>query len=144
MVFTGAGIGMTTPALMLSVQNAVDTDDVGAATSAMTTVRSMGSALGAAVFGAVLTGRLNSELAQNLGPTGRRIDPALLRGSPDQIAQLPARVQHGVIESFADALSTVFLAAVPIAILAFVIVVFLPELPLRTREEMLEPTSPLA
>ena len=144
MVFTGAGIGMTTPALMLSVQNAVDTDDVGAATSAMTTVRSMGSALGAAVFGAVLTGRLNAELAQNLGPAGRRIDPALLRGSPDQIAHLPARVQHGVIESFADALSTVFLAAVPIAILAFVIVVFLPELPLRTREEMLEPTSPLA
>src|SRR5262249_16508849 len=126
MVFVGAGIGMTTPALMLSVQNAVDTDDVGAATSAMTTVRSMGSALGAAVFGAGLTSRLNSELSQNLGRAARRIDPALLRGSPEQIAQLPARVQHGVIESFADALSTVFLTAVPIAIVAFVIVLFLP------------------
>jgi len=144
MVFVGAGIGMTTPALMLSVQNAVDTDDVGAATSAMTTVRSMGSALGAAVFGAVLTSRLNSELSQNLGRAARRIDPALLRGSPEQIAQLPARVQHGVIESFADALSTVFLTAVPIAIIAFVIVLFLPELPLRTREEMLELETPLA
>ena len=51
-----------------------------------------------------------------------------------------------MIESFANALSTVFLAAVPIAILALVIVVFLPELPLRTREEMLdvEPTSALS
>src|SRR5262245_31983367 len=143
MVFVGAGIGMTTPALMLSVQNAVDTDDVGAATSAMTTVRSMGSALGAAVFGAVLTGRLNSELSQNLGRAARRIDPALLRGSPDQIARLPERVQHGVVESFADALSTVFLAAVPIAVISFVIVVFLPELPLRTRADMLEPTAAL-
>jgi EmrB/QacA subfamily drug resistance transporter len=144
MVFVGAGIGMTTPALMLSVQNAVDTDDTGAATSAMTTVRSMGAALGAAVFGAVLSGRLNAELSANLGRAARRIDPALLRGSPDQIAGLPEKVQHGVIESFADALSTVFLAAVPIAILAFVIVLFLPELPLRTREEMLEPSTPLA
>jgi len=135
---------MTTPALMLSVQNAVDTDDTGAATSAMTTVRSMGAALGAAVFGAVLSGRLNAELSANLGRAARRIDPALLRGSPDQIAGLPEKVQHGVIESFADALSTVFLAAVPIAILAFVIVLFLPELPLRTREEMLEPSTPLA
>ena len=64
--------------------------------------------------------------------------------TPEQIARLPEKVQHGVIESFADALSTVFLAAVPIAILAFVIVLFLPELPLRTREELLEPTLPMA
>jgi EmrB/QacA subfamily drug resistance transporter len=144
MVFVGAGIGMTTPALMLSVQNVVSTDDVGAATSAMTTVRSMGSSLGAAVFGAVLTDRLNAELAQNLGRAARRIDPALLRGSPDQIAQLPGRVQQEVIESFANALSTVFLAAVPIAIVALGIVLFLPELPLRTRAEMVEPTTPMA
>ena len=31
MVFVGAGVGMTAPALILSVQNAVDTDDIGAA-----------------------------------------------------------------------------------------------------------------
>jgi EmrB/QacA subfamily drug resistance transporter len=144
MFVVGAGVGMTAPALILSVQNVVPTDDVGAATSTLTTVRSMGASLGAAVFGAVLTDRLNAELSQNLGRAARGIDPALLRGSPDQIAQLPERVQHGVIESFADALSTVFLAAVPIAILALVLVLFLPELPLRTRSELLEPTSPLA
>jgi hypothetical protein len=128
---------------MLSVQNTAATDDIGAATSAMTTVRSMGASLGAAVFGAVLTGRLNAELSHNLGRAARGIDPALLRGSPDQIARLPTEVQHGVIESFADALSTVFLAAVPIAILAFVIVLFLPEIPLRTRSEMLDPSMPM-
>jgi EmrB/QacA subfamily drug resistance transporter len=143
MVFVGAGIGMTTPALMLSVQNTVDTDDIGSATSALMTMRSMGSSLGAALFGAVLTGRLTAELSDNLGPAARGIDPALLRGSPDQIARLPDAVQHGVIESFADALSAVFLVAVPIAILAFVIVLFLPELPLRTRAEMLEPSLPM-
>ena len=138
MILVGMGIGMTTPALMLSVQNAVPTQDIGASTSALTTLRSMGSSLGAAVFGAVLTARLNSELAQNLGRVARRIDPALLRGSPDQISALPARVQAGVVESFADALSTVFLAAVPIALAALAIVVFMPEIPLRTRDEMLE------
>lgn len=141
MFFVGMGIGMTTPALMLSVQNAVRTSDIGAATSAMTTVRSMGASLGAAVFGAVLTSQLDSELAQNLGPVARRIDPALLRGSPDQIAALPPRVQAGVVESFSDALSVVFLAAVPIALVALVLALFLPEIPLRTRDEMLEPTA---
>jgi hypothetical protein len=79
-----------------------------------------------------------------LSRAARRLDPELLRGSPDQIARLPERVQAGVIESFADALSTVFLAAVPMALLALAIVIFLPELPLRTRAEMIEPTVPMA
>lgn len=141
MVMVGAGIGMTTPSLMLSVQNTVPSADVGSATSMMTTVRSMGASVGAAVFGAVLTARLDTELAANLGRAADRIDPALLRGSPEQIAQLPEQVQTGVVASFADALSTVFVAAVPIALLAFVVVCFLPELPLRTRSEMLEASA---
>jgi len=147
MVFAGAGIGMTTPALMLSVQNVVPTPDVGAATSMMTTVRSMGASVGAAVLGAVLTGRLDRELSENLGRAAQKIDPALLRGSPDQIQALPKAVESGVVESFANALSAVFLAAVPIALVALMIVCFLPELPLRTRSEMVEnvePTPPLA
>jgi len=41
-------------------------------------------------------------------------------------------------------LSTVFLVAVPIALVALVLVVFLPELPLRTRSEMVESTPPMA
>jgi EmrB/QacA subfamily drug resistance transporter len=139
MAAAGAGIGMTTPALMLSVQNVVPTPDVGSATSMMTTVRSMGASVGAAVLGAVLTARLDNELAANLGRSARGIDPALLRGSPEQIGALPDAVQAGVIASFADALSTVFLAAVPIALAALVLVSFLPELPLRTASEMVEP-----
>ena len=93
MVIVGAGIGMTTPAIMLATQNAVPLGDVGAATSTLTTVRSMGAAVGAALFGAVLTNRLTSELAANLGRAARGIDPALLRGSPEQIATLSPKVQ---------------------------------------------------
>jgi EmrB/QacA subfamily drug resistance transporter len=147
MMLAGAGIGMTTPALMLAVQNIVPTPDIGSATSMMTTVRSMGASVGAAVLGAVLTGRLDTELASNLGRAARDIDPALLRGSPEQIQALPAVVEAEVVQSFADALSAVFLAAVPIALVSLVIVCFLPEVPLRTRHEMVEeadPTPPLA
>ena len=142
MVIVGAGIGMTTPAIMLATQNAVPLQDVGAATSMLTTVRSMGAAVGAATFGAVLTNRLTAELAANLGPLARGIDPALLRGSPEQIATLSPRVQAGVVESFGGALSTVFLAGVPIAIVALVVVLFLPELPLRTRFEIVDAEPP--
>lgn len=144
LVFVGAGVGMTNPPLMLAVQNTSPVDDIGAATSALTTVRSMGASVGAAVFGAVLSARLTTELASRLGDAARGIDPALLRGSPEQIAGLPTHVQAGVVDAFANALSTVFLAGVPIALVALGVVTLLPELPLRTRAEMMEASTPLS
>ena len=99
---------------------------------------SWAAAVGSAALGAILSTRLTVELTAHLGRLARGIDPALLRGSPDQIATLSPRVQAGVVDAFAGALSTVFLAGVPIAIVAFVIVCFLPELPLRTRMELID------
>ena len=87
MVFAGAGIGMTTPALMLAVQNVVPTPDVGSATSMMTTVRSMGAAVGAAVLGAVLTSQLDQELSSNLGRAAPSHRPGAVAGEsrPDRV-----------------------------------------------------------
>ncbi len=53
---TGLGLGMTT--IVTPVQNAVDMRDMGVATSATTFGRSLGGAIGAALFGAILTSRL--------------------------------------------------------------------------------------
>jgi EmrB/QacA subfamily drug resistance transporter len=50
----GMGIGTLFPTLTVSVQNAADPRDMGAATATLAFVRSLGSALGVAVFGAVI------------------------------------------------------------------------------------------
>ena len=50
----GLGLGTLFPTLTVSVQNAVDPGDMGAATATLSFVRSLGSALGVAVFGAVI------------------------------------------------------------------------------------------
>lgn len=50
----GVGLGTLFPTLTVSVQNAVDPRDMGAATATLAFVRSLGSALGVAVFGAVI------------------------------------------------------------------------------------------
>ena len=50
----GLGLGTLFPVLQISVQNAVNPADMGAATATLTFVRSLGSALGVAVFGAVV------------------------------------------------------------------------------------------
>ncbi len=50
----GVGLGTLFPTLTVSVQNAVDPRDMGAATGTLAFVRSLGSALGVAIFGAVI------------------------------------------------------------------------------------------
>jgi len=138
MAIVGLGIGMVAQVLVLAVQNAVDRRDLGAATSASTFFRSMGGAVGVAVFGALLSHRLR-ELLPNLpagaGAPGAGTDSGRLLGTPDAIHQLPPPVGDAVVEAFAESLQTVFLAAVPFALAGFLVVLFLPELRLRSATE---------
>lgn len=135
MFVTGAGIGMVMQVLVLAAQNAVERKDLGVATSGATFFRSLGGAVGVAVFGALLTHRLGETIPARLSAAGVPVDqlagagPTL--GSPEQIAALPEPVHTAVITGFADALQTTFLAAVPFAVLGFVVILFLKEHPLR-------------
>jgi len=121
--------------VVLATQNAVEQKDLGVATFAATFFRSLGGALGVAVFGALLTHRLADTVPSRLAEAGVPADriaggtPTL--GSPKQIGALPQPVQTAVITGFADALQTTFLAAVPFALLGFLVLLFLRETPLR-------------
>lgn len=135
MFITGAGIGMVMQVLVLATQNAVPRADLGVATSGATFFRSLGGAMGVAVFGALLTHRLRDTVPAQLQAAGVSADqmPAgsAIQGSPEQIAALPEPIHLAVTTGFAEALQTTFLAAVPFAILGFVILLFLRETPLR-------------
>ncbi len=56
LVIVGVGMGMTFPVTTVSVQNAVDQKHLGVATGVLTFLRSLGSALGVAVLGAIALG----------------------------------------------------------------------------------------
>jgi MFS family permease len=134
MMVVGLGLGMVMQVLVLAVQNSVDRADLGAATSASTFFRSMGGAVGVSVFGALLTHRLRVVLPDLLAQAGAPRSGAgssQLLGTPDAIHRLPPPVRHAVVEGFAESLHSVFLAAVPFALVGFFIVLFLPRLKLR-------------
>lgn len=135
MLVTGLGIGMVMQVLVLATQNAVEHKDLGVATSGATFFRSLGGALGVAVFGALLTHRLRDTIPAQLKaagvPPGKAVGGATKLGSPDQIAALPEPIHTAVTSGFADALQTTFLAAVPFAIIGFLVLLFLRETPLR-------------
>lgn len=62
MALLGAGLGVVMPIMNLAVQNEFEQQDLGVATSSSQLFRSLGSTIGIAVFGAVLTQGLTSHL----------------------------------------------------------------------------------
>jgi len=132
MLVLGIGLGMVMQVIVLAVQNAVEHRDLGAATASVNLSRSMGSAFGVAIFGSILNNRLDYHLPR-LVPSDvlGNLDPRVLTSSPEQLRALPGPVLDGVVEAFARSLHTVFLWAVPVALIAFLAAWFLREIPLR-------------
>ena len=91
----------------------------------------MGGSFGVAVFGAILTSRLATELPRLL-PAGASPDGAAsVLNSPAQIRRLPGPVADAVAEALARSLHSVFLWTVPVLLLGFAVCWLLDELPLR-------------
>jgi EmrB/QacA subfamily drug resistance transporter len=128
----GVGVGMVMQVVVLAVQNAVPYRDLGISTAGVNLFRSLGSAFGVAIFGSILTNRLDTELPRHVPADALvGIDPAVLTGSPERLKALPLVVHQGVSEAFAISLHTVFIWALPVAVVGFGLTWFLKETPLR-------------
>jgi EmrB/QacA subfamily drug resistance transporter len=133
MLVLGIGIGLVMQVLVLVVQNAVDYRNLGVATSGVVFFRSIGGCFGVAAFGAIFSNRLTTELTR----LGAALPASAKSGHipPSQLARLPAPIRDSFVTAYADALTTVFIVAAPVAALAFVLAWLLPERPLRTTVE---------
>jgi EmrB/QacA subfamily drug resistance transporter len=124
----GSGIGLCMQVLVLTVQNTARFEDLGVATSGVTFFRTIGSSFGAAIFGSLfanfLAGRLAPALAGGAVPPGAA-------DSPKALHALPPEVAAPVVDAYADSLGLVFLCAAPVAVVGFVVSLFLKEVPLR-------------
>lgn len=130
----GLGLGFTLQTITVAVQNAVPFRDMGVATSSLTFMRSLGSAIGTAIFGAILNTRLATHLADTMGEAGvqpGRISPEAT-GDIRAIQDLQEPVRGVVLGAYTNALTDLFLYAVPFVVVALVIALFLKEIPLRS------------
>ena len=64
-------------------------------------------------------------------PKNSGVSPAALRGSPAELAKLPAAVHDAYVHSFVLSLQTVFHMAIFFAAAGFLISLLLPDVPLR-------------
>ncbi|THF85004.1 DHA2 family efflux MFS transporter permease subunit [Deinococcus sp. KSM4-11] len=85
MVILGLGLGPAQSLFTLAIQNAVPREQTGVATSASQFFRQMGSTIGLAVFGTVLTSTLSTELPRYLpqipGMATQKVDMGSLQGA---------------------------------------------------------------
>ncbi|MEU1278979.1 MFS transporter [Streptomyces sp. NPDC005805] len=129
----GMGLGLVMQVLVLVVQNSVGYEDLGVATSGATFFRSIGASFGVAIFGTIFTNRLEDKLADALA--GQRVPPGAgaseLAADPRAIAELPAALRPSVVHAYATSITDVFLYAVPVVVVAFVVAWFLKEDKLR-------------
>jgi hypothetical protein len=121
---------MTMQTIVVAVQNSVEMRDLGAATSSTTFFRSLGGAIGAAMFGAVLGIRLDHYLEQNLG--AQAASAAVDANDIQAMQHLQEPTRFLVLDAFTQALNDVFLVCIPFIIIALIIALFLKEIPLRS------------
>lgn len=136
MVVVGVGLGGAMQTYTLAVQNAVAREDLGVATAATQFFRSAGATVGIAVLGTVMSSRLLTAIPEHLPAGAAEAMPAegVDAGSvldPSALAQLPDAIADAVRLGLADALHTVFVAAVPLAALAVGATLFVRAIPLR-------------
>src|SRR5580692_11019247 len=131
MLVLGMGIGGVMQVLVIIVQNGVPHSELGVATSGATFFRSIGGSFGVAIFGAIFSNVLISNLSNHLhgltlpsGFTSSDVTPAAL-------SHLSATVRAGFVSGYAESIQTVFLIAVPIAALAFLASWLIPQVELK-------------
>ncbi|WP_438292679.1 MFS transporter [Streptomyces sp. HUAS TT7] len=136
MALMGLGIGMMMQNLVLCTQNQVSPADLGSASSVVVFFRSLGGAVGVSALGAVMANRVTHYVTDGLTALGPQGAAAAKSGGgsgtiPD-LATLPAPIRTVIESAYGHGVGDVFLYAAPCALLAFLITLFIKEIPLRT------------
>ncbi len=148
MIVTGLGIGVMMSLFTIVVQNAFPVNKIGEVTASLAFFRSMGSTIGLAVLGSVLTNTFASDLQANMPAALKALIPVgqLSIGSSQANASalqakfaqfgpqgkiLYEQLQEAIKVSFASAVTEVFAIGAGMMIVAFIVTLFLREIPLR-------------
>lgn len=155
MLLVGYGVGNCMQPLILTVQSAVPPQAIGVATASATFFRQIGGTIGVAVFLSVLFstvgGNISTAVKHELpavaasakaatfhpNPVDKQVlsgDPALLSGIQKDssiIGKMSAPVAHPFKVGFSESMTPVFAIVVGLSLLAFLVLLFMPEVVLR-------------
>ena len=136
MALMGLGVGMMMQNLVLCTQNQVAPGDLGAASSVVTFFRSLGGAVGVSVLGSVMSSRISHYASDTIGTLSPQEQAAAAKSSgsgtiPD-MDLLPPGIRTWLESAYGHGIADIFLYVAPVALLAFLVTLFIKEVPLRT------------
>ncbi|GAB3927117.1 hypothetical protein GCM10027613_42350 [Microlunatus endophyticus] len=145
----GIGIGAMLQNIVLAVQNTVDVKDIGASSATVSFFRSLGGAVGVTVLGAVLATKVPEKITaafSSLSPADQAkagVEAAAMKkaGMNLDINSLQQPLRTIVHHAYGDTFGLLFLIAAIIGIAAFIAVILVHEVPLRTTVEMHKPAE---
>ena len=143
LILFGAGLGLLYPSLMVAAQNALPQSMLGTISGATQFFEEIGAIVGVTLVGALVTGRLTSELAARLpADLAAAADPTQLLSEEEGRALLSEVGESGfeqiltaLPEALAVAIASNFWISVAVGVVALLAVLTLKEQRLRTGEE---------
>ncbi|WPO72748.1 MFS transporter [Streptomyces sp. KN37] len=146
MALMGLGIGMMMQNLVLCTQNQVEPQDLGAASSVVTFFRSLGGAMGVSALGAIMATRITDYVKDGITDLGPKAAAQFGHGGtggggiPD-LDKIPEPFRTVMESAYGHGIADVFLIAAPMALIAFLITLFIKEVPLRTSGALAQATA---
>ncbi|HEX7350747.1 MDR family MFS transporter [Brachybacterium sp.] len=148
MIVIGLGLGLSMQVYTLIVQNAVARRELGTATAAIQFFRNIGSTVGTAVLGTVMTASMSTSITTQIQALPAK-ELAALQASggadvsglenaaldPSALSDLPPILVEPIRMGMGEAMHMVFLTAVPFAVVALVLSLFIKHVPLRETVE---------
>jgi hypothetical protein len=131
----GFGMGQLGPSMVLIVQNAVAHKNLGVATAGLSFLRSLGGVMGSAALGAIYSSRVETLIPRYVGPDALSAVPDVdaLQGRPTVIRALDEPIRSQVIRAFSESITTAVRWAIPASLIGFIVFLFMPNVPLRSR-----------
>ncbi|MFI7320491.1 MFS transporter [Streptomyces venezuelae] len=146
MALMGLGIGMMMQNLVLCTQNQVAPEDLGSASSTVTFFRSLGGAMGVSALGAIMANRITDYVKDGITDLGPKAAAQFGHGGtggggiPD-LDKIPEPFRTVMESAYGHGIADVFLIAAPMALIAFLITLFIKEVPLRTSGALAQAAS---
>jgi EmrB/QacA subfamily drug resistance transporter len=159
-ILVGAGLGITFPLYINAVQSALPLRYLGVGTSQIQFWRNIGGTVSSAILGSLLAQRLPGAVSDQVSklnlPPGFTLpssasarnpnalfDPAAIANTkaklPSQALPLFDQVLHAIREALAVTLHDIFLVAMVLVGLALIASLFMPDVPLRSRQRQQQP-----
>src|SRR2546426_4635719 len=137
LVLVGLGVGVGMPLYLNATQSAVDQRYLGVVSSQIQFWRNIGSTVGVAILGAVLSHELTQKIVASIPPQVAGALPANGNAQaifdPAVMQKIPPPVLVAIRSALASSLHDIFLIPAGVAGLAVVLSLFLQEVPIRGR-----------